>query len=374
MNRGMFWLMEGFAFSLTMGLSFGAADYDPPNKPISWKSCLSQKADWYGSEEAVRIADNVLLYQRTSGGWPKNIDMARVLNENEKSDLRQSKNSADSTIDNGATFTQLRYLALVFNATPLERFKNATLAGIDYLFAAQYPNGGWPQFFPNPTGYHRYITFNDDAMIGVMRLLRDTAQGKAPFGFVDSPRREKADKAVQKGIECILKCQIVVDGKRLAWCAQHDDQTFEPRPARSYEKASLSGSEAVGVVDFLMEIEKPSPEVIEAVQSAVAWFDRVKLTGIRQVQKPDPSSPRGWDKVIVEDPNGPPLWARFYEIGADRPIFCSRDGIIRYRLADISYERRNGYSWYSDRPGDMLNQRYPAWQKKWAVDRNVLNK
>ena len=40
----------------------------------TWKNsyALNQSDEWYGSEEAVRIAENVLLYQRNSGGWPKN--------------------------------------------------------------------------------------------------------------------------------------------------------------------------------------------------------------------------------------------------------------------------------------------------------------
>jgi len=67
-----------------------------------------------------------------------------------------------------------------------------------------------------------------------------------------------SNQAVLKGIECILKCQIVVDGKKQAWCAQHDEKNFAPADARTYEKASLSGSESVGIVDFLMQIENPS--------------------------------------------------------------------------------------------------------------------
>ncbi|MEE1120457.1 MAG: hypothetical protein UHT92_02070, partial [Prevotella sp.] len=43
----------------------------------TWKNsyALNQSDEWYGSEEAVRIAENVLLYQRNSGGWPKNEEM-----------------------------------------------------------------------------------------------------------------------------------------------------------------------------------------------------------------------------------------------------------------------------------------------------------
>jgi PelA/Pel-15E family pectate lyase len=366
-------LMIGIVLGITEG-DLGQNNEGEKKKTVSWKDCFRQKDAWYGSDEAVRVADNVLLYQRQSGGWPKNIDMARLLSEKDINELRERKNRTDSTIDNGATYTQMRYLARVYDAAQRERFKNGFLAGLDYLLEAQYPNGGWPQFYPKPRGYSRHITFNDNAMIGAMRLLRDIGQKKEPFGFVDEQRRKRANAAVEKGTECILKCQITVDGKKLGWCAQHDEKTFVPRPARSYEKASLSGGESVGIVEFLMEIEKPGPEIIAAVQSAVAWFDQAKITGIRRIQIPAPSTPKGRDKVVIEDPDAPPLWARFHEIGTNRPIFCSRDGVIRYKLSEISYERRNGYSWYTGGPRDLLEKSYPAWQKKWAPDKNVLQK
>jgi len=349
-----------------------AADESREARPLTWKACLSQKPEWYGSEEAARIGDNVLSYQRDTGGWAKNLDMATVLSEEEKAHLTRQVNQADTTIDNGATYSQMAYLARVFNATKLPRFEAAFLKGMDFLLAAQYENGGWPQYYPNPSDYHKHITFNDDAMIGVMSLLRDIGRQDPAYAFVDENRRSRAEQAVQKGIECILKCQVVVNGQRTAWCAQHDEETLEPAPGRSYEKASLSGAESVGIVRFLMSIDRPNPQVIEAIQAAIAWFDRVKLIGIKQVEKRDPAQPKGFDKVIVQDPTAGPLWARFYEIGTNRPIFCGRDGVIKYSLAEIEYERRTGYAWYISAPASLLAKDYPAWQKAWAPGHSVL--
>jgi len=341
---------------------------------IPWKRCLDQPPEFYATEQAIRIADNLLLYQRDSGGWQKNIEMAPVLSEQEKTELRKAKTSNDATLDNSATRTQIRYLAIVYQATGFERFKKAFLKGLDYVLQAQYDNGGWPQRYPNPTGYSKHITFNDGTMIGVLNLLRDVVEKNSPYIFVDEQRRNRAEKAVQKGIECILKCQIIVNGKKKAWCAQPDEKTFVPRKARSYELPSISGAESVGIVRFLMSIDKPGPEIIEAVQAAVAWFDEAKLEGIKQIQKQDQSTPRGFDKVIIEDASAPPIWARFYDIETNKPIFCSRDGIPKATLAEISYERRNGYSWLGYYATDLLAKEYPAWQKKWAPTENVLGR
>jgi PelA/Pel-15E family pectate lyase len=334
---------------------------------IKWKDCLTQKPEWYGGNDAVRIVENVLLYQRASGGWPKNIEMAAVLTEKQKTEMVRQKQTSDSTIDNEATYTQMIFLAKVFNLTKRARFRESFVEGLDYLLEAQYANGGWPQFYPDLKGYYKHITFNDDAMIGVMSLLREIARTQPPFAFVDEERRAKADSAVEKGIACILKCQVIADGKRTVWCAQHDETTLAPAPARSYEKISLSGGESVGIVRFLMGIDHPSLAVIEAIQAAVAWFEQVKLTGIKLIEKRDRSLAKGYDRVVVQDLKAEPLWGRFYEIGTNRPIFCGRDGVIKYSLAEIEYERRTGYRWYVSDPVKLLARDYPSWTKKWSI-------
>ena len=355
-----------------IGTAASAQSEKKASATISWSRCLRQRSRFYASDEAIRIGDNVLLYQRNTGGWRQNIDMARPLSQSDKTKLRKAKSRKDSTLDNRATHTQMRYLAKVYNATKLERFKQAFLKATDYLLEAQYPNGGWPQTYPSLRGYSKYITFNDGAMIGAMSILRDIASKKPEYAFVGEDRRRRAEKAVQKGIECILKCQIVVDGQLTAWCQQHDDKTLEPRPARSFEPLAITGGESAGVVKFLMSIDNPDPKIIEAVQGAVAWFDRVRLTGIRQIDKPDESLEGGYDKVIVKDATAPPIWARFYQLRTNRPLFRGRDGRIKYRLAEIEHERRTNYSWYGYWPAELLTRDYPDWQKKWAPARNVL--
>ena len=317
-------------------------------------------------------AENILLYQRNNGGWPKNYDRDKKLNKNAKKVLLALKNRNDTTFDNGATHTEVRYLAKAFKKTGDPRYKEAALKGIEFMLDAQYANGGWPQRHPKPSGYSAHITFNDEAMIGVISTLRDISRDRKAFPFIDNKLRERCGKAIEHGIPCILKCQIVVKGKKTAWCAQHDEKTLVPRGARSYELPTISGAESVGVVRFLMEIDEPSPEIIAAVQGAVRWFDEAKLTGIREIRKDAKGTPKGYDKVVVEDASAPPMWARFYAIGTNHPIFCSRDGIPRKTLAEISYERRNGYSWLGYYAKDLLSKDYPAWQRKWAPQHNVL--
>lgn len=297
----------------------------------------------------VRAAENILSYQLEGGGWPKNMDMTKSpCSPEQKRKLEQDR---AATFDNSATHGEMRAMARAYRETKQERFRESFVRGLDYILSAQYPNGGWPQRYPLRGGYSEHITFNDGAMIGLMTVLREVAE-TPEFSFVDEQHREKARHAYHRGIECILKCQIIVNGRRTVWCAQHDAKTLEPRPARSYEKESLSGAESTGIVLFLMKLDEPSPEVRRAINDACAWYERSKLTGIRQVS-------RDGDKVIVPDPDAPPLWARFYDIKTNRPIFCGRDGVIKYTLGEIEKERRTGYAWYGGWGAKVLD----AWAK-----------
>jgi PelA/Pel-15E family pectate lyase len=348
-------------------LPYAAVAQDAPAPAaVPWKQALRQKPDWYGSAEAVRIADNLLLYQHDNGGWPKNIDMAEPLDAKGRAKVEKARRDTESTIDNGATHTQLTYLARVYDATKSPKYRAAFEKGFDWLLAAQYPNGGWPQYFPVRKGYYTHITFNDDAMIGVLELLRDVAAAKAPYAWADAARRARATDAVRRGNDCIVKCQILVNGKRTVWCQQHDEKTFAPAPARKFEPAALCSTESAAITRYLMQIPSPSPEVRQAVEGAVAWFKSAQLTGQRYIRKPAPGTERGYDMVLEADPAAPPLWARMYEIGTNRPIFTGRDSIVRYRVTEIEYERRTGYAWYSDRPGALLEKDFPAWRTRVA--------
>jgi pectate lyase len=289
---------------------------------------LKRPDAWFAGEEARQVADNILSYQSDLGGWPKNLDTTAAKFTGDRRTLKP-------TFDNGATTDELRFLARMYGATKAECYCHAFQRGFDHILQAQYPTGGWPQFYPPDKKYHRYITFNDDAMVRLMQLLRETYTLPA-YAFVPKERREVARQAFDRGIDCILKCQIRVDGTLTVWCAQHDEKDYRPRPGRSYELVSLSGAESVGIVRPLMSLDHPSPAVVQAVEGAVAWFEAAKLKGMRVVVEDDRKSPTGKNKVVHSDPAAPPMWARFYEIGANRPIYSDRDGVAKHNLADFA--------------------------------------
>ena len=329
-------------FSLFFSLSVQGARF-------SWSKYASKDDTWYRSEEGKKAAENILSFQDDYGTWPKNIDTAAKPFSGDRKDLQ-------GMFDNGATTGEMRFLAQAFRVTQEPRYEQAFIKALDLILKAQYPTGGWPQMYPPGKGYPRYITFNDEAMVRLMELLREIANS-SDYDFVDSTRRTAAQKAFDDGIECILKCQIRVDGKLKVWCAQHDEKDYTPRPARSYELASLSGGESAGILRLLMSLDDPTPEIIEAVTAGVNWYRDAAVTGIRVK----------WiegERRAFEDADAGPLWGRFCEIETDRPFFCSRDGIPTYDYNEIDKERRNGYSWYGVW-GQEVFQEFEKWHQKW---------
>jgi PelA/Pel-15E family pectate lyase len=211
-------------------------------------------------------------------------------------------------------------------------------------------------------------------MTGVMRTLKAAVDGEERYGLVPDNVRAKVKEAYDRGLACILKCQIKVGDRLTAWCQQHSHKTFGPVGARSYEKPSIVTAESVGVVRFLMSIDDPPPEVVRAIQAAVAWFDRVKIQGLRikTVETKPVKFRHHWcdfDRVEVKDPDAPPIWTRFYDLKTEEPFFCTRAGKITKNYTDLSRERRTGYAWYGRWPAKLLRKDYPAWRKRWAPDK-----
>ncbi len=326
--------------------------------------------DFLHSDEARRIGDQVLLWQRVTGGWPKNIDMVTPMTQEEKAAVLADKERRDdSTTDNDATTTQMIYLARLYQATGDVRYRAGFRAGVDYLLSGQYKNGGWPQFWPVQRDYQPHITYNDDAMVNTMVLLRDISLGLEPFGgdLCDRTRKNKLKKAFDKGVECILATQIVTDGVATVWCQQHDRETLKPAPARAYELPSYCSQESAWIVRMLMEIPDPDKKVKAAVHAAMAWFDKYKLTGLRYRRVMENGK---WNAVLTPDSLAGPIWARYYDLDHCVPFVCDRDGIPRRSLEDIGSERRNGYAWFGNRPAELYDL-YDKWADRYDPQNKV---
>lgn len=274
-------------------------------------------------------ADIILSHQYDNGGWPKN----------QAYDSAGNGGNDKGTFDNGATVTEMVYLAQIYKNTGNTKYRDSVRKAMQFIFNAQYPSGGWPQFYPLRGGYSDHVTFNDNAMASLLTVLHNATEQNAPFDgdiFNDSDRA-KMKQAIAGGIDYILKSQWQQNGVLTVWCAQHGATDYQPKAARAYELESLSGSESVEILGFLMT-QPQSPEIEAAVKAGIAWF-RSPNTYLA-----DYTYDRNIEEKIVPQA-GSRMWYRFYNLYDNRGFFSDRDGGTYYDIMDISEERREGYSW-----------------------------
>ncbi|WP_232495721.1 pectate lyase [Novosphingobium kaempferiae] len=340
---------------------------------------LDRPAAWYAGAEARRVAATIVSFQTPAGGWGKNMERSGparvpgeswVPHENLPANAREDIVSATpewryvGTIDNNATLDEMRFLARVQAQAPGKEGDAARAAfrkGLAYLLEAQFPNGGWPQVYPLQGGYHDAVTYNDDAMAQVLALLDDVAARKGDFAFVTPAEAAKARKAAGRGIAVILSTQVRAgNGALTGWSQQHDALTLAPVGARNFEPAALSSNESARLLAVLMAQPSPSPQLVAAVHSGAAWLRSVAVRDKVWSNAPDDSGLIG--RHLSSKPGAGPIWARYYDMKTQQPIFGDRDKSIHDDANEISLERRNGYSWYGAGPAQALKL-YDEWAK-----------
>lgn len=328
----------------------------------SWLASSGTSAEKLAAD--TTLADNMITWQMPHGGFYKNaksVYQAPWNGSAKRSDWTGTGGVELGTIDNDATVTEILFLADVYQRGGKSAHREAARKAMDFILGMQYESGGFPQVYPARTGttYSNYVTFNDDAMVRVLVLLDHALQKKAPLGegFFTEVQLAKLQTAIDKAVDFILKAQIVQNGVKTVWCAQHDPVTYAPKEARAYELPSKSGKESVGVVGFLMS-RPQTPEVKASVQAAIAWYksDAVKLANT--AYEKTNSKANKTNPFIAQA--GSTAWYRFYELNSDTPIFSGRlpnasdcsdpapFATCRGKQSDImeiEYERRYGYEW-----------------------------
>jgi PelA/Pel-15E family pectate lyase len=332
---------------------------------------------YYATAPARHIADVVVSFQTPGGGWSKNMGFSGALrlpgqpyaanNLNAFPDPNDFDKPKDpqwnyvSTLDNDATNTELHFLAKVQATVPGkdgDAYRASFIRGIRYLLAAQFPNGGFPQVWPLEGGYHDAITFNDNAVSESAETLSDVAEAKPGYDFVPADLRKQAAAAVAKALQCILVSQIVIDGKKTIWAQQEDALTLAPVSARNYEPGALAASESADLLEYLMSLPNPSKELVASIQAGVTWLKDHEIMGFEYAGG---RGVEGGRRLIAKEGAGP-IWARYYSIPAQKPIFGDRDKTLHDDVNDLSLERRNGYAWYSGAEQKTIDD-YGPWAK-----------
>ncbi|TYR37239.1 pectate lyase [Sphingobacterium phlebotomi] len=318
------------------------------------------------AQEKDSLAEKILIYQLPNGAWGKQLVDRKVVNyvlplTKELLQKIEATDEKHATIDNGATTREINILIEAYAKTQNTDYLNAARRGVEYLLEAQYQNGGFPQYYPNKSLYRGQITYNDNAMINALTVLDNLVKKTAGFeALTDDQLKKRATDAVARGVDCILKTQIVQDDSLTIWAAQYDEKTLQPEQARAFEPVSLSTSESVNIVRFLMR-QPVTPLIEKAIESAIRWFEVHDLEGYRFDKTTNPKTGKTVRDLVPD--NTSVVWSRFYDIENNKPLFGDRDKSVTYDFSEISDERKNGYAWFGNWPIKLLEKDYPKWKK-----------
>ena len=150
---------------------------------------------WFAIGHRPAMAEAVLSFQAPNGGWSKHVDFT----QHPRRRARATSPRAPSGSGSRRSTTTRRprrstFSSLADGAQHDERYAASISRGVDYLLASQYPNGCFPQIYPLEGSYHDAVTFNDNAIVNVLRLLRDVASGA--YRYPTAMQRERAAAAV----------------------------------------------------------------------------------------------------------------------------------------------------------------------------------
>jgi PelA/Pel-15E family pectate lyase len=298
-------------------------------------------------DAAKAAADALAVGQLESGGWDYLVDFdpAQSVRWYRRSDVGKisaadaAKRRNFSTFDDDNTQSALRLLLAVADASMGSneardvRIREARDYALAKLLAAQRPNGGWPQRWngvavnatSHPTKaasfpavwsrahqketYYGHYTLNDNTHRDCVMTLLDAAKrlGKPEYRA-----------AALRGGDFLVTAQL--PEPQPAWAQQYNPQ-MEPAWARAFEPPSVCSNEGAAAMRLLVElyIETGEKRFLEPLPRAIAWYRRSEIA--------------------------PGMWARFYELGTNKPIFGDRDGKVHYTVEELSPERQTGYSW-----------------------------
>ncbi|NQT84001.1 hypothetical protein HQ563_13325 [bacterium] len=275
---------------------------------------------------AKGTADALVWGQLASGGWDYRIDFDPAASkrwhfrrDKEKGEPPDGRRNT-STFDDNNSQSALRFLMAIDKATKWgSSYHRAVEYGLEFMLKSQFPNGAWPQRFPPPSrGYGGYYTFNDNAINDCIKVMLGAYETYGGKRYLESAKR---------GGDFIIASQL--PPPQSGWAQQYDHK-MKPAPARWFEPAACNGAVTPRNIRTLLELylETGDEKYLKPIPPALKWLGRSKLR----------------DHV----------WARFYELKTNRPIYVTADRRVVYEQANL----RPGYSWFGDYGGDEVARLY----------------
>jgi PelA/Pel-15E family pectate lyase len=275
--------------------------------------------------DAALAAGHCLAWgQLACGGWDYSIEFDLKRNTHLYHHLATEQSPKLHKFYNTATFDDNNTQSATCFLMELDKYADdpevdaAIKRALDCFLAAQYKgglwDGAWPQRYPPPAkGYGRYPTFNDNTMSDCARTMLQAYKQYAKAEYLDS---------VKKCLEFYLRSQQ--PEPQAAWAQQYDED-LKPAWARRFEPPSITGGESSGNMQLLMDmyIEFGDQHYLDAVGKAIEWYKKSRIGGT--------------------DEKG--VWARFYEVGSNKPLYFTKTYKLVYTDDDlpVHYSFKNNY-------------------------------
>lgn len=292
-------------------------EVQPPGTPAAGQSFLRAyrvTGDARALAAAMAAGEALIRGQNRHGGWGHTIDFAAL--------------GGDTvSFDDNQTQSAISFLM----ALEAESRDSAVAAALDralqLMVRSQLPSGGWPHLYPEQGNYHDYATFNDGGINDCIRVM------------IEAHRRDPGNEAVARSLRRAGRFMQIsqLPPPQPGWAQQYNEY-LQPAWARTFEPPSVCPAETVRNVSTLLDlfIALEEETMLEPIPDALRWVREVRL------------------------PNG--KWARFVELGTNRPLYYDRGRIRVAGIADLHIERATGYGYEVDlaAPLEAAARRYES--------------
>lgn len=266
---------------------------------------------------AKAAADALVWGQLECGGWDYKIDFSEegerrwYYHHNAgKPGLDVSQLRSRGTFDDNTSQSALQLLIAVDQVTGDPDVHDAALRGLKFFLEAQFPNGAWPQWYPlAETGYSRYYTFNDNTINDCIATMMQAYRAYGDKRYLESALR---------GGEFIILSQI--PSPQSGWAQQYD-YDLKPAWARWFEPPAVCSAVTSRNIRTLVDLylDTGQERFLQPIPAAIKWLQESKLD------------------------DG--IWARFYELGTNKPLYVTVDKRVVHEYGD---NIRPGYSWMGE--------------------------
>ncbi len=258
-------------------------------------------------QAACAAADALIWGQLACGGWQYSIDFDPTESREcyYRRDLlagipKREDQRDQGTFDDDTTQSATCFLIAIAEASREQPHRDAAEYALDFILRAQFENGAWPQRYPlSESGYSRYYTFNDRAINDCIATMLEAWRA---WGH------ERYSQSALRGGDFIIASQLAPP--QAGWAQQYD-WDMNPAWARKFEPPAVCAADTSSNIRTLVDLylETGVTRYLEPIPAAIAWLEQSQIA--------------------------PGRWARFYELGTNRPLYFNRKYELVYTADNL---------------------------------------